>query len=116
MQLHLYDLVAVRKQQMGTAQPLKRTRRSALADAATRTALESYPAFPQGKENTPASGLNSGQTLALPLHNAQPNKGKQGGSLLTQGTSDRCLADCEPAMCKVTVPGIPLSERYQKRN
>ena len=80
MQLHLYDLVALRKQQMGTAQSLKRTQRSALADAATRTALERYPALSKGKENTPAPGPNTSQTLTLPLHYSESSKGKQGES------------------------------------
>ena len=92
MQLHLYDLVAVRKQQLGTAQPLQRTKRSALADAAQHLALEAYPTSPQGKENTPGSELNSSQLLTLPLHAGQPNKAKQSSPLSMKGTLAHCLS------------------------
>lgn len=103
MQLHLYDLVAVRKQQLGTAQPLKRTHRSALADAAQHIALEAYPTSPQDKENTPGPGLNSSQLLTLPLHAGQPNKATQSGPLSHKGTLvhrlSASLLQCTGARC-----------------
>lgn len=85
MQLHLYDLVAVRKQQMGTTQSLKRTQRSALADAATRTALEGYPAHQQGKENVPVTDMGN-NLLTLPVHISQPTVAKQNGEPANKGT------------------------------
>lgn len=84
MQLHLYDLVAVRKQQMGTAQTLKRTQRSALANAAAHAALDRYPASCQGKENIPSSGMHSSHLLTLPLHPGQPNVAKPKDSSLSK--------------------------------
>ena len=78
LQLHLYDLVAVRKQQVGTAQALKRTQRTFLkqhtADAAAAGAysvcspsklIRAHP----GKENAmSASQLEADPHLLLPLH------------------------------------------------
>ena len=78
LQLHLYDLVAVRKQQLGTAQALKRTQRTSLkqhtADAAAAGAysvcspsklIRAHP----GKENAlAASQLGADPHLLLPLH------------------------------------------------
>ena len=86
MQLHLYDLVAVRKQQMGTTQSLKCTQRSALADAATRTALEGYPAHQQGKENMPVTEMGNSNLLTLPVHITQPTVAKQNGEPANKGT------------------------------
>lgn len=77
LQLHLYDLVAVRKQQMGTSQPLKRTARTSLADAAARLVLTTYPAVPMGKENSPANMTHS---LTLPIHTAGKPKAGQSNS------------------------------------
>ena len=77
MQLHLYDLVAVRKQQLGTSQALRRTQRTALnADA---TLLASPLPSPKklmepklGKENTGcASAIGSDPVLVLPVHAGQ---------------------------------------------
>lgn len=77
LQLHLYDLVAVRKQQVGTAQALKRTQRTSLkqhaADAAAAAGVCSVcspakliRAHP-GKENAlAASQLEADPHLLLP--------------------------------------------------
>ncbi|KAL0019139.1 hypothetical protein WJX79_008487 [Trebouxia sp. C0005] len=72
-ELHLYDLVAVRKQQMGTAQPLRRTSRMSLQQAGP--CLPSSPSSPAkligtstGKENAfAASGLKLDSKLVLPF-------------------------------------------------
>ena len=83
LQLHLYDLVAVRKQQMATAQPLRRTSRMSLQQAGP--CLPSSPSSPAkligtstGKENAfAASGLKLDSKLVLPFqtkgaHSKQP--------------------------------------------
>lgn len=90
VQLHLYDLVAVRKQQVGTAQALKRTQRASLKQhaaaisAAAGVSIVCSPtklisALP-GKENAlSASGMESDAHLLLPLHapSAKPAHKKQ---------------------------------------
>ena len=73
LQLHLYDLVAVRKQQVGTAQPLRRTSRTSLQQAGP--CVSSPPSSPakligtsSGKENAfAASGLKLDSKLVLPF-------------------------------------------------
>ena len=77
MQLHLYDLVAVRQQQLGTAQSLRRTQRSALQPSTT--ALRSPSTSPTkitgalvGKENAVlCNQLGSTTSLMLPVHAGQ---------------------------------------------
>ena len=87
VQLHLYDLVAVRKQQVGTSQPLKRTARSSLADAAARLMLTTNPAGPMGKENRLAVGPNVG--LNLPIHAGGQAKARHNNSPLAATGEDR---------------------------
>jgi len=73
LQLHLYDLVAMRKQQVGTAQPLRRTSRTSLQQAGP--CLHSPPSSPAkligtstGKENAfTANGLELDSKLVLPF-------------------------------------------------
>ena len=89
VQLHLYDLVAVRKQQVGTAQALNRTQRASLGQhaAAVSAAGVSIVCSPTklisahpGKENAlSASGMESDAHLLLPLHapSAKPAHKKQ---------------------------------------
>ncbi|KAL3152259.1 hypothetical protein ABBQ32_001336 [Trebouxia sp. C0010 RCD-2024] len=77
-ELHLHDLVAVRKQQVGTAQALKRTQRGFLKHhAAAASAAGASPACSPtklisarpGKENAvSASKMESNAPMLLPLH------------------------------------------------
>ena len=77
MQLHLYDLVAVRQQQLGTAQPLRRTQRSALQPNMTSLASPFTSPSKQtltlvGKENALTHNqLGSAPGLVLPVHAGQ---------------------------------------------
>ena len=83
LQLHLYDLVAVRKQQVGTAAPLKRTQPSCLMQAGAQLATPlSSPTkligTTMGKENVfTADQMDT--KLMLPIHagQAKPSGAKQ---------------------------------------
>lgn len=90
LQLHLYDLVAVRKQQMGTAAPLKRTQPSCLMQAGAQlaTPLSSRTKLigtTMGKENVfTADQMDT--KLMLPIHAGRP---KPSGAKQLAGHSSR---------------------------
>ena len=91
LQLHLYDLVAVRQQQLGTAQPLRRTQRCALQPDITSlaspfTSPAKLTAVMAGKENALTHNqLGSAPGLMLPVHAGQTKQAAAGSATKDRG-------------------------------